>query len=114
MIFNIRKNSKNINLADVIMKDYYTKMLLNGIQSYTNLSVQDIPLVINTVDTSYPLAFIDYEEDDVLGVNYTAEDGTERFIVINKKYIVDVEIIYQQDIDILEHKSNKKTDVMYQ
>lgn len=116
MIFNIRKNSKNINLADVTMKDYYTKMLLNGIQSYQNLSVEDIPLIINTVDTSYPLAFIDYEEDDVLGVNYTAEDGTERFIIINKKYIVDIAILYKDDIDIIV-KSDDKTedsDVMYQ
>lgn len=98
----------------IIMNDYYTKMLLNGLPDNNRLTIQEIPLIINTVDTSYPLAFIDYEEEDCLGVNYTVEDGTERFIVINKQYIVDIEILYQQDIDILTEKPKKHSDVMYQ
>ena len=96
------------------MNNYYTKMLLNGLSDNDNLTIQDIPLIINTVDTSYPLAFIDYEEENCLGVNYTVEDGTERFIVINKKYIVDVEILYQQDIDIFTEEKEESSDVMYQ
>lgn len=95
--------------------NYYSNMLLNGIRNHEDITVQDIPLVINTVDVSYPLAFIDYEEDDVLGINYTSEDGTERFVVINKKYIVDVEILYQQDINILtEEDVEEPSDIMYQ
>lgn len=95
--------------------NYYSNMLLNGIRNHKDITVQDIPLVINTVDVSYPLAFIDYEEDDVLGINYTSEDGTERFVVINKKYIVDVEILYQQDISILtEEDAEEPSDIMYQ
>lgn len=98
------------------MQNYYSKMLLNGVPNQ-DLEVQDIPLIINTVDMSYPLAFIDYEEDDVLGVNYTSEDGTERFVVINKRYIVDVEMLYKQDIDIIVDEDideDNKKDVMYQ
>lgn len=96
--------------------NYYSNMLLNGIQNDEDIKVQDIPLIINTVDMSYPFAFIDYEENDVLGINYTSEDGTERFVVVNKKYIVDVEILYQQDIDIITQEDEEKTstDVMYQ
>ena len=45
-------------------------MLLNGLLN-TDLHINEIPLIINTVDTSYPLAFIDFEENDTLGVNYT-------------------------------------------
>lgn len=107
----------NSNTDDDKISNYYTNMLLNGIPKQQNIEVQDIPLIINTVDVSYPLAFIDYEEDDVLGVNYTSEDGTERFVIINKKYIVDVEILYQQDIDILTEEDIKidvHKDVMYQ
>lgn len=97
------------------IQNYYSNMLLNGIRNQDDITIQDIPLIINTVDVSYPLAFIDYEENDVLGVNYTSEDGTERFVVINKKYIVDVEILYQQDIDIVTNEDTKeKKDVMYQ
>lgn len=98
----------------IIMNDYYTKMLLNGLPKNNTLTIQEIPLIINTIDTSYPLAFIDYEEEDCLGVNYTAEDGTERFIVINKKYIIDIEILYQQDINILNTPPKKHSDIMYQ
>ena len=89
-------------------------MLLNGFPSKDKVKIEDIPLVINTIDTSYPFAFIDYEEDSVLGVNYTVEDGTERFIVINKEHIVDIEILYQQDIDILTNEEDESPDVMYQ
>lgn len=99
------------------MNNYYTNMLLNGMSHDDTLAIQDIPLIINTTDTSYLLAFIDYEEDDKLGINYTAEDGTERFVVVNKKYIVDVEVLYQQDIDILFTESDDEdtdSSVMYQ
>lgn len=100
------------------MNNYYTKMLLNGMSKGDELLIEDIPLVINTTDTSYLLAFIDYEEDDKLGINYTAEDGTERFVVVNKKYIVDVEVLYKQDIDILfedpEDSEVSEEDMMYQ
>lgn len=97
------------------ISNYYSNMLLNGMQNNKNIKVQDIPLIINTVDVSYPFAFIDFEEDDTLGVNYTSEDGTERFVVINKKYIVDIEVLYQQDIDIITEENEEKDDsVMYQ
>lgn len=89
-------------------------MLLNGLPSNNDISIQDIPLIINMVDTSYPLAFIDYEEDDVLGINYTVEDGTEKFVVINKKYIIDIGIMYDQDINIVVKEEQEDTDVMYQ
>ena len=95
------------------MNENYSKMLLNGLPNKEGMTVQDIPLIINTVDASYPLAFIDYEEDSVLGINYTVEDGTERFVVLNKKYVVDIEILYEQDINILTGNEEEESDVMY-
>lgn len=92
--------------------NYYTQMLLKGLN--TDLHINEIPLIINTVDASYPLAFIDFEENDTLGVNYTSDDGTERFVVINKKCIIDIEVLYQQDIDILIYPQKIEEDVMYQ
>ena len=93
--------------------NYYTQMLLNGLLN-TDLHINEIPLIINTVDTSYPLAFIDFEENDTLGVNYTSDDGTERFVVINKKCIINIEVLYQQDIDMLMCPQKTEEDVMYQ
>lgn len=92
-------------------------MLLNGVVSNDeNISIKDIPVFISMVDTTYPLAFIDYETDDTLGVNYTADDGTERFVVINKKYVIDVAIMYEGDIDIISDidEVENKEDIMYQ
>ncbi len=97
------------------MPNNYTKMLLNGFPDNEKIRIEDIPLIINTVDMSYPLAFLDYEEEHILGVNYTAEDGTERFVVINKEHIIDIEVLYQQDIDILTSENiEDEPDVMYQ
>lgn len=97
------------------MTQNYSEMLLNGLTSKEEISIQDIPLIINMVDTSYPLAFIDYENDTTMGINYTAEDGTERFVAINKKYIIDIGIMYEQDIDIItEEEETEDEDVMYQ
>lgn len=107
---------KNLSTTyDDTIQNYYTQMLLNGLPD-TELKVQDIPLIINTVDVSYPFAFIDYEEDNILGVNYTSEDGTERFVVINKKYIVDIEVLYEQDINVVVDNEEivESPDVMYQ
>jgi hypothetical protein len=106
-------NNYLITYSD-LMDNYYSKMLLNGFPNDSEIKVQDIPLIINTIDTSYPFAFIDYEEKNVLGVNYTVEDGTERFIVINKEHIINIEILYQQDIDILTEDAEEDSDVMYQ
>ena len=36
------------------------------------------------------------------------------FVVINKKCIIDIEVLYQQDIDILMHPQKTEEDVMYQ
>ena len=96
------------------MSQKYSEMLLNGLPSRDDISIQDIPLIINMVDTSYPLAFIDYEDDETMGINYTVEDGTERFVVINKKYIIDIGIMYSQDIDIVTEEEIEDSDVMYQ
>lgn len=115
IIHELTSMSNYLITYDGNMSNNYTEMLLNGVvSSDENISIKDIPVFISMVDTTYPLAFIDYETDDTLGVNYTAEDGTERFVVINKKYVIDVAIMYEQDIDIIPNKKEEKEDVMYQ
>lgn len=96
------------------MNEKYTKMLLNEV-SNNKSTIGEIPLVINTTDTSYPFAFIESEEEDILGISYTADDGTERFVIVNKEYIVDIEVLYKQDIDALMfNESIKDENIMYQ
>lgn len=92
----------------------YSEMLLRAFPKDEAVKITDIPLVINTIDAGYPFAFIDYEESDLLGVNYTVEDGTEHFVVINKEHIVDVQILYEQDINGLFEESDDSPNDMYQ
>ena len=67
--------------------------------------LSEICVAVTTVNTVYPFSFIEYEDEDNLGIYYTAEDFSERFIVINKKYIVSVGIVYQQDL-VFEKKDS--------
>ena len=78
--------------------------------------VKDICVSIITIDTEYFMSFIEYETDDILGIKCTIEDGTERFLALNKAHIISVGIVYQQDYDILLESDydNYDTDIMYQ
>lgn len=84
----------------------YKDMIKKGM-GYSDEDLDEACVTITTTDYVYPFAFIDFETDKFLGVNYTTEDFTEKFIILNKKYIVSVAIVYQNDI-ILEdaHKND--------
>lgn len=93
------------------MSNNYTKMIAKGM-SCTEEEVREKCLCITTEDTTYNMAFIDYEDANCLGVNYTVSDGTERFVVINKDYITNIAIVYQQDMN--QDNNNKKDETIYQ
>ena len=61
-------------------------------------------LNISTELDVYNFCFIDFETDEYLGVYITHNDFTERFMLISKKYIISISVVYQQDIDINEEK----------
>lgn len=77
----------------------YRNMIKQGM-GYSDDQLDEACVTITTTDYVYPFAFIDFETDEYLGVNYTTEDFTEKFIVLNKEYIVSVAIVYQNDIEI--------------
>lgn len=104
-----------LNTCDDNMLNYYSNLVLKGVKNINDkLQIEDIPLIINTTDTSYPLAFIEFEDEKTMGINYTVEDGTERFVVINKEYITDIGVIYKQDIDELMKLDVNNSNAMYQ
>ena len=100
--------------SECLERKNYSEMLLRAFPKEESVKIADIPLMINTIDAGYPFAFIDYEENDLLGVNYTVEDGTEHFVVINKEHIVDVQILYEQDINIFFDEPEENFNDMYQ
>ena len=76
--------------------------------------VNKICVRVLTYDTLYNFAFIDYEDDDCLGVSYTVDDGTERFVIINKQNISDIEIIYADELQQPNDEQEENVDIMFQ
>ena len=64
-------------------------------------SIKDLCIRIELKEMVYPLSFIFYENHKYLVVDSTAEDGTERKVVIPKSEIISISVVYQQDIDDL-------------
>lgn len=73
--------------------------------------VEKVCLTIDTEGATYPLSFIEFETRDFLGINYTDSDFTERFVVLNKKYIMSVAMVYQDEIFVEDKHENK--DIQY-
>lgn len=92
-------------------KSTYREIIKKGM-NYSDEDLEEACVTITTTDYVYPFAFIDFETDEYLGVNYTTEDFTEKFIVLNKKYIISVAIVYQNDI-VLEDISDIDDDASY-
>lgn len=89
-------------------------MIANGMECSIE-EVHNVCVYVTTCESSYSMAFIDFEDEDILGISYTIEDGTERFVAINKKYIVDIGVIYEQDINLIDNQiDNQFDDLMYQ
>ena len=71
----------------------------------------EVCVTITTETEVYPLSFIEFETRDFLGINYTDTDFREKFVVLNKKYIVSIAIVYRDDI-VLDDSSDDN-DIQY-
>ena len=74
------------------------------------INLKDACVTIITEHEEYPLAFIEFETRDLLGIKTTRSDFTEGFVVLNKKYVSSMSIVYQNDIVIDVESDN---DVSY-
>ena len=63
-------------------------------------SLDELCVNIFTTTDQYNLCFIEFETKNHLGVYCTHSDGTERFVLLTKKYITSISIVYQQDINV--------------
>lgn len=90
------------------------KMIANDMLCHIE-DVHNVCVCVTTIDAEYFIAFIEYETDDVIGIRYVLDDNTERFVILNKSYVINVHIVYEQDvtnIPICEQEEN--IDIMYQ
>ena len=74
------------------------------------ISPEHICLNITTITDIFNLCFIEYEDEDKLGVYITGDDGRERYLIINKTQIVSLQVVYEQDIKLNNHHND--TDIM--
>lgn len=70
---------------------------------------KNICLNISTTTDIFNLCFIEYEDENKIGVYITGEDGRERFLIINKSQIIALQVVYENDIQITK---NDEDDVM--
>ena len=66
--------------------------------------VCEIPVNISTIINDLTLCYIEYEDEEKLVVNVTGEDGKERLNIVFKKYIVNIGVVYEDDIQISGHR----------
>jgi hypothetical protein len=64
------------------------------------LDPKHICLNITTITDIYNLCFIEYEDEDKIGVYITGDDGRERYLIINKAQIVSLQVVYEQDLKL--------------
>lgn len=86
----------------------YREALKRGM-GYKESEIKDACVNILTTTEEYPLSFIEFETRDYLGIKTTRADFTEGFVVLAKKYITSISIVYQDDLIIEEDKEKDKS-----
>lgn len=87
----------------------YREAIKRGM-GYKESDLKECCVNILTETDEYPLSFIEFETRDLMGIKTTRSDFTEGFVVLNKKYITSIAIVYAGDI-VLEEK--KEESVSY-
>ena len=96
-------------VKDIGETQSYCTMLQKAMNYDSIEKIHDCCINILTEFSQYNLCYIEYETDTHLGIFVTCEDMKERFVLINKKYIVDVAIVYKDDLKL----DDSKDDITY-
>ena len=71
--------------------------------------IKHVCINIITVIDDYKLCFIEYEDNEKLGVYITGQDGKERFLILYKEAIIAIQVVYEGDINF---EGKEEVDVM--
>ena len=83
----------------------YREAIKRGM-GYKESDLKNACVNILTTTDEYPLSFIEFETRDLMGIKTTRSDLTEGFVVLNKKYITSIAIVYANDI-VLQEKNEE-------
>ena len=81
----------------------YREAIKRGM-GYKESDLKECCVNILTETDEYPLSFIEFETRDLMGIKTTRSDFTEGFVVLNKKYITSIAIVYAGDIVLEQEK----------
>lgn len=61
--------------------------------------ISELCVSVDCRDIVFPLCFIRSENLKYLVLDSTAEDGTEKVVIVPKSNVLSVNVVYQQDIE---------------
>lgn len=64
-----------------------------------NMDLDDLCFVVSTKDLDFPFSFFEFEDDNILGILVTNEEGMEKLHLIVKSEIVYVRIQYLDELE---------------
>lgn len=93
----------------------YFKSILEQIAYDFGFELDDLCFNVSTENFDFPFSFFVFEDDCVLGINVTTEDGMEKLHIIVKSKIDYIRIHYLDEIsDLLVENNNNSYDYMCQ
>lgn len=65
------------------------------------MQLDDLCFAVSTRDFDFPFSFFAFENDEILGIRVTDEEGMEKLHLIVKSEIVYIKIMYLDDLECI-------------
>ena len=82
-------------------------IIINLLKEFNDLD-EPLPLIISTTDNVYAPCYVVSEENNLLSVVMVDDEGHEFGKILNKDYVISVEIFYEEMIAVKVDGDEKK------
>ena len=82
-------------------------MIYNLLKEF-NETDEHLPLIISTTDNVYAPCYIVSEETDLISVVVADYEGHEFAKILNKDYVIAIEVFYEEMIEVVDDSNEKK------
>lgn len=76
----------------------FKEVLMQVADDY-EMQLDDLCFTVSTRDFDFPFSFFAFENDEILGIRVTDEEGMEKLHLIVKSEIVYIKIMYLDDLE---------------
>ena len=77
------------------------KEVLMQVADDFQMQLDDLCFAVSTKDFDFPFSFFAFEDDEILGILVTDEEGMEKLHLVVKSEIVYIRIHYQDELQVL-------------